>query len=142
VRAGAPKPDISSTEALKKALLSAKSIGYSTGNSGVYIASLFERLGIAAELAPKLRQTPTGVFVGSIVATGEAEIGIQQVGELTHFDGVDFLGPLPAAVQQITVFSSGVQVGANEVEAAKAWVKFLTAPASAPAYKTRGMEPG
>ena len=136
VRAGAPKPDISSTEALKKALLSAKSI------SGVYIASLFERLGIAAELAPKLRQTPTGVFVGSIVATGEAEIGIQQVGELTHFDGVDFVGPLPAAVQQITVFSSGVQVGANEVEAAKAWVKFLTAPASAPAYKTRGMEPG
>jgi molybdate transport system substrate-binding protein len=142
VRAGALKPDISSTEALKKALLSAKSIGYSTGPSGVYIASLFQRLGIAAEVASKLKQTPTGVFVGSIVADGEAEIGIQQVSELAHFDGVDFVGPLPADVQQITVFSSGVQVGAKEADAARAWVKFLTAPASAPAYKSRGLEPG
>jgi molybdate transport system substrate-binding protein len=142
VRAGAAKPDISSTEALKKALLSAKSIGYSTGPSGVYIASLFQRLGIAAQVAPKLKQTPTGVFVGSIVANGEAEIGIQQVSELAHFDGVDFVGPLPADVQQITVFSSGVQVGAKQVDAARAWVKFLTAPASAPAYKTKGLEPG
>jgi molybdate transport system substrate-binding protein len=142
VRAGARKPDIGTTDALKKALLSAKSIGYSTGPSGVYIASLFQRLGIAAEVAPKLRQTPTGVFVGSIVADGEAEIGIQQVSELAHFDGVDFVGPLPADVQQITVFSSGVQVGAKEVDAARAWVKFLTAPGSAPAYKSRGLEPG
>src|SRR5271167_411668 len=122
VRAGAPKPDISSTEALKKALLSAKSIGYSTGPSGVYIASLFQRLGIAAQVAPKLKQTPTGVFVGGSVASGEAEIGIQQVSELAHFDGVDFVGPLPADVQQITVFSSGVQAGAREVDAARAWV--------------------
>jgi molybdate transport system substrate-binding protein len=142
VRAGAPKPDISSTEALKKALLAAKSIGYSTGPSGVYIVSLFQRLGIAGEVAPKLKQTPTGVFVGSIVASGEAEIGIQQVSELAQFEGVDFVGPLPADVQQMTVFSSGVPVGAKETDAVRAWVKFLSAPTSASAYKKRGLEPG
>jgi molybdate transport system substrate-binding protein len=142
VRAGAPKPDISSTEALKKALLSAKSIGYSTGPSGVYLAILFQRLGVADAVKPKLRQTPTGVFVGNIVANGEAEIGFQQVSELSHFPGVDFVGPLPAEVQEITVFASGIQVGAKQVETAKALVKFLTAPAAAPSFTRRGLEHG
>ena len=142
VRAGAPKPDISSTEALKKTLIAAKSIGYSTGPSGVYLANLFQRLGVADAVKPKLKQTPTGVFVGSIVANGEAEIGFQQVSELSHFPGVDFVGPLPADIQEITVFASGVQVGAKQVEAAKAWVKFLTAPAAAPAFTKRGLEHG
>jgi molybdate transport system substrate-binding protein len=142
VRAGAPKPDIGSTEAFKKALLAAKSIGYSTGPSGVYVTGLFQRLGIADQIKGKLKQTPTGIFVGSIVASGEAEIGVQQVSEMSHFPGVDYVGPLPADIQQITVFSSGLQAGAKQVDAANAWVKFLTAPAAAAAYKSRGLEPG
>jgi molybdate transport system substrate-binding protein len=142
VRAGAPKPDIGSTEAFKKTLLAAKSIGYSTGPSGVYVTGLFQRLGIADQIKGKLKQTPTGIFVGSIVASGEAEIGVQQVSEMSHFPGVDYVGPLPADIQQITVFSSGLQVGAKQVDAANSWVKFLTAPAAAPAYKARGLEPG
>ena len=121
VRAGAPKPDIGSTEAFKKTLLAAKSIGYSTGPSGVYVIGLFERLGIADQIKPKLKQTPTGVFVGTIVASGEAEIGIQQVSEMSHFPGVDYVGPLPADIQQITVFSERVQVGAKQADAANAW---------------------
>jgi molybdate transport system substrate-binding protein len=142
VKAGAPKPDISTTDALKKTVLSAKSIGYSTGPSGVYIVSLFQRMGIADEVKGKLRQTPTGVFVGSIIASGEAEIGFQQVSELSHFAGVDYVGPLPADVQQFTTFASGIMAGAKEAEAAKALVKFVTAPAAAAAYKKRGMDPG
>jgi molybdate transport system substrate-binding protein len=142
VRAGAPKPDIGSTEALKKTLLAAKSIGYSTGPSGVYIVGLFSRLGVADQIAPKLKQTPTGVFVGTLVASGAAEIGFQQVSELSTFAGVDFVGPLPADVQQTTAFASGIAVGAKEADAARAWVKFLTAPAAATAYRKRGLEPG
>jgi molybdate transport system substrate-binding protein len=141
VKAGAPKPDVSTTEALKKTLLAAKSIGYSTGPSGVYVISLFQRMGIADEVKGKLKQTPTGVFVGSIIASGEAEIGFQQVSELSHFAGVDYVGPLPADVQQYTTFSSGIIAGTKEADAAKALVKFITAPAAAAAFKKRGMEP-
>jgi molybdate transport system substrate-binding protein len=142
VKAGAPKPDIGTTEALKKTLLAAKSIGYSTGPSGVYMIGLFQRLGIADEVKPKLKQTPTGVFVGSIIASGEAEIGFQQVSELSHFAGVDYIGPLPADIQQSTTFASGIMAGAKEADAAKALVKFITSPNAAAAYKKRGMEPG
>jgi molybdate transport system substrate-binding protein len=142
VKAGAPKPDIATTEALKKTLLAAKSIGYSTGPSGVYMIGLFQRLGIADEIKPKLKQTPTGVFVGSIIANGEAEIGFQQVSELSHFAGIDYIGPLPADIQQFTMFASGIMAGAKEADAAKTLVKFLTSPAAAAAFKKRGMEPG
>ena len=142
VKAGASKPDISTTEALKKTLLAAKSIGYSTGPSGVYILGLFQRLGIADEIKGKLKQTPTGVFVGSIIASGDAEIGFQQVSELSHFAGVDYVGPLPADIQQFTTFSSGIMAGAKEADAANALVKFITAPAAASAFTKRGMEPG
>jgi molybdate transport system substrate-binding protein len=142
VKAGAPRPDIGTVEALKKTLLAAKSIGYSTGPSGNYMVGLFQRLGIADEVKPKLKQTPTGVFVGSIIASGEAEIGFQQVSELAHFAGVDYVGPLPADVQYITVFASGIATAAKDADAAKALVKFITAPAAAAAFKKRGMEPG
>jgi molybdate transport system substrate-binding protein len=142
VKAGAPKPDIGTTEALKKTLLAAKSIGYSTGPSGIYVVGLFQRMGIADEIKGKLKQTPTGVFVGSIIASGEAEIGFQQVSELSHFAGVDYVGPLPADAQQFTMFASGIVAGAKEAEAATALVKFITAPAAAAAFKKRGMEPG
>jgi molybdate transport system substrate-binding protein len=142
VRAGAPKPDISSTEAVKRTLLAAKSVGYSTGPSGVYLTGLFRRLGVADQIKGKLKQTPTGVFVGNLVANGEAEVGFQQVSELAHFPGVEYVGPLPADIQETTVFSSGIQVGAQQVDAANAWIKFLTAPAAAAAFKSKGLEPG
>ena len=123
-------------------MLAAKSIGYSTGPSGIYIMSLFEKLGVADQVKDKLKQTPTGVFVGTIIANREVEIGFQQVSELGNFPGVDYVGPLPADVQQTTVFSSGIIVDAKEAEAAKALVKFLTTPEAGGAFKKRGMEPG
>ncbi len=139
---GKPKPDISTVDALKKTLLAAKSIGYSTGPSGIYVVSMFQKMGVADEIKSKLKQTPTGVFVGSIVASGEVEIGFQQVSELSNFPGVDYVGPLPEAVQRYTVFASGIIAGAKEAAAAKALVIFLTAPAAAQAFKKQGMEPG
>jgi len=142
VRAGGPKPDISTVEALKKTLIAAKSVGYSTGPSGVYIVTMFEKLGVADNVKQKLKQTPTGVFVGNIIANGEVEIGFQQVSELSHFAGVDYVGPLPAPVQLFTTFSSGIVAGAKETDAARALVKFITAPAAASAYTKRGLEPG
>jgi molybdate transport system substrate-binding protein len=96
VKAGAPKPAIGTVDALKSTLAAVKSIGYSTGPSGIYLVSLLQKLGIADAVKPKLKQTPSGVFVGTLVANGEAEIGFQQVSELIHFKGVDFVGPLPA----------------------------------------------
>ena len=139
---GAPKPDIGTVEALKKTILAAKSIGYSTGPSGVYMISLFEKLGVAEQVKGKLKQTPSGVFVGDLIAKREVEIGFQQVSEIATFPGVDFVGPLPAEVQQTTVFSSAIIAGAKQAEAAKQWVKFLTTPQAAAAFKKRGMQPG
>lgn len=138
---GAPKPDISSTEAVKKLLLTAKSIGYSTGPSGNYFLTLIDKLGVANEVKPKLKQTPTGVFVGTIIASREVEFGVQQVSELSHFPGIDYVGALPADIQSYTMFSSGIIAGTKEAEAAKALVKFITSPAAAGAYKKRGMDP-
>jgi len=139
---GAPKPDIGTTEALKKTLLAARSIGYSTGPSGAYMIGLFEKLGLSDQVRDKLKQTPTGVFVGTIIANREVEIGFQQVSEVGNFPGVDYVGPLPAEVQQTTVFSSGIVVDAKEVEAARALVKFLATPEAGAAFRKRGMEPG
>jgi molybdate transport system substrate-binding protein len=141
VRAGAPKPDIHSTEALTRALLAAKSIGYSSGPSGVYLTGLFRRLGIADRLESKLKQTPTGVFVGSIIASGDVEIGFQQISELAHYPGIDYVGPLPADIQNVTVFSSGTHIQAVSVDAAGAWVSFLTSPAAAAVFRSKSMEP-
>jgi molybdate transport system substrate-binding protein len=145
VAAAAPKGgrkfDISTVDALRETLLTAKSIGYSTGPSGVYVLTLLQKLGVSGEVMPKLKQTPTGVFVGSIIANREVEIGFQQVSELSLFPGVDYLGPLPAAVQEITVFSAGIQSGAKQAELAKALIQFITAPSAASAYTKRGLEP-
>lgn len=142
VRTGAPKPDIGSGEALKKALLAAKTIGYSTGPSGVYFASLLERMGIAGQVKSKLKQVPPGVRIGTMIASGEAEIGFQQVSELIHEPGVDYIGPLPAEVGKITVFSAGIHSGAPHPGAAKALIDYLKAPTAASAIKKHGMEPG
>ena len=142
VRAGAPKPDLGSGEALKKALLAAKSVGLSTGPSGVYLGELFQRMGIAAEVQAKTRQVPSGGTVGPLVASGEAEIGFQQVSELVHVAGIDFVGPLPPDVQLITVFSCGVQTGAKHPDAARALAAFLMTPAAVAVLKKHGLEPG
>jgi len=141
VRNGAPKPDISSVDALKKTLLTAKSIGYSTGPSGVYMLSVFEKLGIADQVKGKLRQTPSGVFVGTLIANGDAEVGFQQIAELVHFAGIDYVGPLPGELQRMTMFSAGIHSGAKQADAARALVKFLTAPAAAPVIRKHGLEP-
>jgi len=141
VRKGAPKPDIRSVDAFKKTLLTAKSIGYSTGPSGLYMLSVFEKLGIADQVKGKLKQTPSGVFVGTLIATGETEIGFQQISELVHFSGIDYVGPLPGDLQRMTMFSSGIHVGAKQADAAKALVKFLTSPAAAPVIRKHGLEP-
>jgi len=141
VRKGAPKPDIGSVEAFRKTLLSAKSIGYSTGPSGVYMLSVFEKLGVSDQVKGKLKQTPSGVFVGNLIANGDTEIGFQQISELVHFPGIDYVGPLPGDLQRMTVFSAGIHAGTRQPDAAKALVKFLTAPAAAPVIRKHGLEP-
>lgn len=141
VKAGARKPDISTVDALKRTILNAKSIGYSTGPSGNYIIALFERLGVLDQVKPKMKQTATGVFVGSIIASGEVEIGFQQVSELSQYEGVDYVGPLPAEVQNYTTFSSGILSNAKEAEAARALVRYITSPQAGAVYRKRGMEP-
>ncbi len=140
VRAGAPRPDISSGEALKRTLLAAKTVGYTSGPSGVYMAELMERFGIAAEVKAKHRSVPSGGTIGTIVAAGEAEIGFQQVSELVHIKGIDYIGPLPPDVQRVTIFSSGIHVGASNPDGARALVRFLTAPAAHPVIKAAGLE--
>ena len=141
VRKGAVRPDISSGEAVKRALRAAKSIAYSSGPSGVYLSGLFRRWGIADELKSRLTQTPPGTAVGGLIARGEAEIGFQQMSELLPVAGIDIVGPLPPDIQTITVFSGGVHVAAKEPGAARAWMKFLTSPAAAPVIRKKGMEP-
>jgi molybdate transport system substrate-binding protein len=142
VRAGALRPDISSAAALRSALLAAKSIVLSSGPSSVYLPTLFQKMGIADELKPKIIQIGPGLPVGETVARGEGEIGFTQMSELMSVKGIDYLGPLPAEVQFITVFSAGVHAAAPAPEAARALLKFLTAPEAAPVLKLHGMEPG
>ena len=140
VRAGAARPDISSGDAVKRAVLAAKSVVYSTGPSGIYLAGMFERMGITAQVKAKLKQVQ-GEPAGGVVARGDAEIGFQQMSELLPVPGIDIVGPLPHDIQQITAFSAGLHVAAGAADAAKALVQFLTAPAAAPVIRKKGMEP-
>jgi molybdate transport system substrate-binding protein len=141
VKQGAPEPDISSTDALRRALLAAKSIAYSDSASGVYIQNeMFRKLGIEDQVKGKARMIPAEP-VGAVVARGEAEIGFQQISELKPITGITLVGPLPPEVQKITMFSAGVVVGSKEPEAAKALIRFLASPEAAPAVKDSGMMP-
>jgi molybdate transport system substrate-binding protein len=141
VRAGTPKPDISSVEALKRALLQAKSIAYSASVSGVYLSTeLFPRLGIADEIKGKSRRIE-GERVGAVVARGDAEIGFQQVSELLPVPGIDYVGPLPPGAQRVTVFSAGIGAHASHPEAARILIAFLASPAAASAIEKSGLEP-
>lgn len=140
VKTGAPKPDISSGEALKRAVLEAKSIAYSTGPSGVYLIELFGRMGIADRIKNKVKQVK-GEPAGAVVARGEAELGFQQMSELLPVPGIDIVGPLSPDVQKITVFSAGVHRKSQVADAARALVKFLQAPAAHPVILQKGLEP-
>ena len=141
VRKGARRPEIGSAEAVKRALLAAKSIAYSSGPSGAYLVELFRKWGVAEELEPKITQTPPGTAVGPLVARGEAEIGFQQMSELLPVPGIDIVGPLPAEIQVVTVFSGGVHVAAKEGDAARAWLDFIRSPQSAAVLRKHGMDP-
>lgn len=141
VRAGAPKPDISSVEALKSTLLKATSIAYSASVSGLYLSTeLFQRLGIADQVLAKSRRVE-GERVGAVVARGDAEIGFQQISELLPIPGLDFVGPLPRQVQRATVFSAGVVAASKNPSAARALIACLATPAAARTITKSGMEP-
>jgi molybdate transport system substrate-binding protein len=140
VRRGAPKPDISTVEGLKRTLLHAKSIAYSASASGVYLSTeLFPRLGISEQIKSKSRRIESE-RVGAVVARGDAEIGFQQISELLGVPGIEFVGPLPNDVQRVTIFSAGVSVSASDPDRARTLIAFLKSPAATAAMKKSGLE--
>jgi molybdate transport system substrate-binding protein len=141
IHKGAPKPDIGTTEAFKRALLNAKSVGFTAGGaSGAYLKTLFEKLGIADELKPRLKLLQGAA--GEAAANGEVEIGMTQISEILPYANAELAGPLPPDVQSYTYFSAAVSVASKEAGAAKAFIEFLAAPASLAFIKAKGMEPG
>ena len=141
VRAGAPRPDIGSEDALRRAVLSARTVGYSTGPSGVALTRLFDRWGIADALRERIVQAPPGVPVGALVARGEVELGFQQLSELMHLEGIDVLGPMPGSIQIVTTFSAGQCATSTRPEAVAGLLDFMHSAAAACAKRRHGMEP-
>jgi molybdate transport system substrate-binding protein len=142
VRAGTPKPDISTAEALKRTLLQAKSIAYSASVSGDYVSTeLFQRLGIADQVLGKSRLIGGGERVGAVIARGDAEIGFQQISELLPVPGIAHITPLPPEVQKVSVFSAGVARSTRDVDAAHALIRFLASAEAARAIRDSGLEP-
>jgi molybdate transport system substrate-binding protein len=142
VRVGAPAPDLSSGEGLKNYLLAANKIILSGGPSGGSMQRMFERWGIADRIKDKITRIGVGLPVGESLARGEGDIGFTQVSEFLHIKGIDFRGPLPADVQEVTVFSAGVPRNAPASSAGKALVEFVTSPAVMSILKKNGLEPG
>ena len=140
VRSGAPQPDVGSEEAVKRAVSGAKTLSYSTGPSGVYLETLFERWGILQDIRGRIVVPPPGVPVGSLVANGTVELGFQQLSELLTLPGIKVIGPLPPEIQTITVFSGGVSSGCERAEAARALLSYMAAPAVAALKQRFGME--
>ena len=143
VKDGAPVPDIGSVDAFKRTLLAAKSVAYidpaSGGSSGIYLASLFDKLGIAADIKPKAKLKQGG-YVAELIANGEAELGIHQISEILPVKGVKLAGPLPAEIQNYTTYAAAVSTDAKQEDAARALIRLLTGPAADSVLKARGME--
>ena len=142
VRAGAPKPDISTVGALRSTLLQARSIGYSASESGKYLTTeLIQRLGIADQVLGKCRLVGGGERVGAVVARGELEIGFQQLSELLPVQGIAHITPLPPEVQKVSSFAAGVAASSTDKALARAVIEFLSAPEAAKAITNSGLEP-
>jgi molybdate transport system substrate-binding protein len=141
VAAGAPRPDIGTEAALRDAVQRARSIGYSTGPSGAHLVALFERWGIAEAIASRVVQAPPGTPVGTLMAQGKVELGFQQLSELMHLPGIDVIGPLPVAVQVVTVFSAAVCSASHHPAATGALLAFLASPQADAIKRRHGMEP-
>jgi molybdate transport system substrate-binding protein len=147
VQRGAPKPDIASVAAFKRALLAAKSVAASkpvgAGLSGAHMAKVFVDLGIAEAMAPKMKYGAGGVtgLVGLIIERGEAEIGVQQIAELKAVAGIDFVGPLPTALQAVTPFTAAIPANASNAEAGRKLIDFLITPAAKRVIEAKGLEP-
>jgi molybdate transport system substrate-binding protein len=144
VKAGAPKPDISTAEALKRTLLDAKSIAYSKpsagGASGVYFAKLLERMGIAEEMKPKTKYPPPGGFSANLLMTGEAELAVQQKPELLHVAGAEVIGLLPGDLNVITEFAAAIMAGNKNDEAGKVLIKMLQSPEAIAVFRSKGLD--
>jgi molybdate transport system substrate-binding protein len=145
VKAGAPKPDISTPDALKQALLNCKTIAYSEpsagGASGVYFAKLIEQMGIAAVMKPKTKYPPAGGFSAALLMTGEAELAVQQKPELLHVAGAEIVGFLPGDLNMVTHFAAGITSGCQNTDVAKDLIVFLRMPGSKAAFRAKGLEP-
>lgn len=141
VRVGAALPDLSSADAVRAAVLAARSVSYSTGPSGVALAQLFERWGIAPQVQDRIVTPPPGVPVGLLVARGEVELGFQQLSELIHVEGITVVGPLPPEIQITTTFSAAVCVTSAQPDAVRGLLAFLCSDAAAAAKRRQGMEP-
>ena len=142
VRDGLPRPDVSSPEAVRQAVLAAKSVAYSSGPSGTHVAEMFRRLGIAEAIKDRIVQPPSGAQIGELLAQAKADLGFQQISELLHVPGIAYLGPLPAELQQTTVYAAGLHGKAAAPDAAQALIRHLTSADAAPAIRRIGMEPG
>jgi molybdate transport system substrate-binding protein len=140
VPAGIAHPDISSAEGVKRAVLSARSIGYSTGPSGVYLAKLFKTWDSGDRLQNRITVAPAGVPVGSLVARGEIELGFQQLSELIGVDGIEVVGLLPPEIQAITTFSGGIAQMSTQPDAARALLSFMAGPELIPIKRKYGMD--
>jgi len=141
VREGAALPDVGSEDALRRAVLRARTLGYSTGPSGVALMALFDRWGIAGTVRERIVQAPPGVPVGQLVASGEVELGFQQLSELLHLPGIAVLGTMPSGTEIVTTFSAGLCATSVQPEAVRALLAFLRSPAAADAKRRHGMEP-
>ena len=140
VRSGIAKPDVSTSEKLKSVLLAAKTIVISSGPSGVYLLELLEKQGILGTLRPRIKQLPSGQSVGEALARSEGDLGFQQVSELLHVSGITYVGPLPAEIQKVTIFSGGIPKTAKNVAVAREFLTFLKNPRNAATLKKAGLE--
>jgi molybdate transport system substrate-binding protein len=140
VRAGAARPDLTSEGSLRQAVLAARSVGYSTGPSGVQLAALFERWGITHRVRDRLVVPPPGEPVGALVARGDVELGFQQLSELTHVEGIDVVGELPGPIQIVTTFSGAVGARASQPHAVRALLAFMSSDEAAGARRREGMQ--